>query len=99
MLVRGREQGDVIIVVLPVSSDYLREFITPQIEQDFEDMLNKLRTIVPGGIVIRLDQLRAFESDDVFSDFVHLNSSGRNIATAAFISQLKGYLKTTESER
>jgi hypothetical protein len=40
-------------------------------------------------LFVRLDQLPALNSDEYYSDFVHLNGPGRQIATDAFLKELR----------
>lgn len=88
MLVRAKAQGDVIIVVLPVTSVYEEELLTPTTSQEFETALHDAQSQAPASIVIRLDHVAGLKSSDYFSDLVHLNSAGRRIATAAFLDAL-----------
>jgi hypothetical protein len=99
MLARAHQQGSVIIVVLPVSSDYLHEFITPKATEDFESTLMDAQRIVPDTTIVRLDRVPAFQSDEYFSDFVHLNSAGRAVATEAFMKQLTASAGQKVSEK
>jgi hypothetical protein len=85
MLTRARQQGRVLIVVLPVASSYTREFLTPEVIRDFESALSDAHQSAPEAVVVRLDRVPALSSSEYFSDFVHLNSAGRAIATEAFI--------------
>ena len=89
LLQQARHHGAVTCVVMPVSPIYQKEFLTPKVRQDFEAVLAELQQQSPRAMLIRLDQLPEFQDNALFSDFVHLNSYGQQIATAAFLSQLK----------
>ena len=88
ILDRARQQGRVFVVVLPLSPDYIREFMTPNVTQEFEAVIAEVRHSFPTAIVVRLDNVPTLQSDDNFTDFVHMNSLGRAIATSIFIEQL-----------
>jgi hypothetical protein len=77
------------MIVMPVSPIYQKEFLTPQVMQDFEDALADLQHRSPKTKLVRLDHLPDLDDDATFSDLVHLNMYGQRIATAAFLSRLK----------
>ena len=85
MLAREQERGGNVVVVLPVSPTYTKEFLTPEIQQQFEQSLTQVQRQFPQARFVRLDQVAALESDEFYSDPVHLNGAGRDIATAAFL--------------
>jgi hypothetical protein len=89
MLLRAQKQGAVIVVVLPVSPLYAHEFLTPKAVRDFESVLNEAQRIDPQAQFVRLDKLPALNSNECFSDLVHLNGTGKRIATEAFLSWLR----------
>jgi hypothetical protein len=89
MLLRAQKQGSVIVVVLPVSPLYAREFLTPEAVHDFESLLDEAQRIDPQAQFVRLDKLSALNSDECFGDLVHLNGAGKRIATDAFLSWLR----------
>lgn len=88
MLEQAHRQGDVVVIVLPVSGIYTREFLSPQVAAQFEATLSAARQAVPAARWFRLDQVAGLNSDDNFWDFVHLNVYGQQIATKAFLEQL-----------
>ncbi|HEY8037327.1 MAG TPA: hypothetical protein VIF37_17235 [Methylobacter sp.] len=92
LLVQSEHQGPVIMVVMPVSPIYQKEFLAPQVRQEFEETLAELQHLSPQTKLIRLDRLPALEDDRLFSDLVHLNMYGQRIATAAFLTQLNNPL-------
>jgi hypothetical protein len=89
MLLRAQKQGRVIVVVLPVAPVYVREFVTPEVARNFENVLTEAQHIDPQAQFVRLDQLPALNSDEYYVDLVHLNGAGRRIATGAFLSWLR----------
>lgn len=89
MLRREQAYGGTIVVVLPVAPLYLDAFVTPQAGANFENALAEVRSAFPDAQFIRLDRVPELQSDACFSDPVHLNGDGRDIATAAFLKALK----------
>ena len=89
MLQRAQACGSNIVVVLPVAPLYTHEFVTPDVSRKFEAALAETRREFPAAQFVRLDQVPALQSDEFFSDPVHMNGAGRGIATAAFLSALK----------
>jgi hypothetical protein len=89
MLRRAEQKGRAIIVALPVSSAYVQEFVTADVARKFEDLVTEAGQIAPQAQLIRLDQVPGLSSNQHFSDLVHLNSSGRRIATESLIDELK----------
>jgi hypothetical protein len=89
MLLRAQKQGSVIVVVLPVSPAYAREFLTPETVHGFESALDEAQHVDPQAQFVRLDKLSALNSDEYFGDLVHLNGAGKRIATDAFLSWLR----------
>ena len=89
ILLKDQKRGRVIVVVLPVSPMYVQEFLTPETIHNFETALT---TALPANSkveFVRLDQVTSLQSNDYYSDLVHLNGAGREIATAAFLDWLK----------
>lgn len=89
MLLRAQKQGSVIVMVLPVSPAYALEFLTPEVVHEFESTLDEAKRNDPQAQFVRLDKLPALNSDENFSDLVHLNGAGKRIATEAFLSWLR----------
>jgi hypothetical protein len=89
MLRRARE-GKIIVVVLPLAPAYSKEFVTEDINRQFEKSLERIEAIAPKARVIRLDKEATLSSDEYYSDFVHLNAAGRRIATQSFLEALTG---------
>jgi hypothetical protein len=88
MLDRARQRGRVIVAVAPLAPMYLHHFVTPEVAQRFENALAEAQRAVPQAEFIRLDQLPALNSDEYYSDLIHLNGAGKRIATEAFLKEL-----------
>ena len=89
MLDQAREQGKAIVVVLPVSPAYAGEFLNLDAKQGFEEELAELQRDATQTSWIRLDKLDELRSNDYFWDLVHMNAYGQQIATDAFLGQLR----------
>lgn len=89
MLQQARWQGRVIVVVLPVSSAYEHEFISPEVARKFEKALAEAQRAVPEAHWVRLDHIPQLDSNDHFWDVVHMNQFGQRIATDALILRLR----------
>lgn len=89
LIQKVHHQGEVTLVVLTVSPIYQKEFLTATVRQDFEMELVDFQRSWPQMRLIRLDQLLPLQDDTMFADFVHANRYGQQIATVAFLSQLK----------
>jgi hypothetical protein len=88
ILLRARQQGRVIVVVLPVSRAYAEEFLNQSILAEFEKSLNEAMAIAPQATLVRLDRLPGISDHGYFADLVHLNSYGRRVATPVFLKEL-----------
>jgi hypothetical protein len=95
LLYQARNQGRVILVVLPVSKPYRQEFIDEATEAAFEDAISQAMAIAPEATLIRLDRLPGISDPACFFDLVHLSSLGRRFATEAFLKELKRGPSTT----
>jgi hypothetical protein len=76
MLQYGCERGRTIVVVVPVSSSYLKEFITQKLNDEFEDAIAEAQHRYPKVEWLRLDQVPGLDSDSNFCDIVHMNVNG-----------------------
>jgi hypothetical protein len=85
---KALQQGEVTWVVLPQSPSYQKEFLNPAARNAFETELEYFQRQYPRARLIRLDGLPLLQDDAMFADLVHINRSGQQIATAAFLSQL-----------
>jgi hypothetical protein len=92
MLRQGQEKGRVVVVVLPVSPIYTREFLSSEVKLKFEEVLAGVRRSFPQTIWIRLDQVDELNSNEYFWDLAHLNTYGQKIATGVFLGQLRKLL-------
>lgn len=91
MLRQAQEVGRIVVVVLPVSPAYAKEFLTPELKGEFEQVLAETRRSVPQTGWIRLDQLKELNSNEYFWDLVHMNPDGQKIATKAFLTQFRKF--------
>ena len=88
LLQQSGHQGEVLLVVLPVSPIYRKEFLNSSTDEELEKMLAEMQAHCPRARLLRLDRLPALANNDLFLDFVHLNYYGQQIATAALLNQL-----------
>jgi hypothetical protein len=88
MLQYGCERGRTIVVVVPLSSSYLKEFITPELNNEFEAAITNAQHQYPKVKWLRLDQVAGSESDSNFCDIVHMNADADMKATAILGSWL-----------
>jgi len=86
---RAEAQGQVVLVVMPVSPIYQKEFLQPRVLREFEAALADLQWRRPQVQIVRLDQLPKLNESQLFSDLVHINMYGQEIATKAFLNELK----------
>jgi hypothetical protein len=88
LLQRAHRQGDVTVIVLPVSPLYVVGLLCQDDLHQFELSLADAKRSVPEARWVRLDQVQSLQSNDYFSDLVHLNMRGRRIATGQFLKTL-----------
>ncbi len=88
MLSRARQQGRVIVVVLPVSRPYRQEFLDESTDAAFEKAIGQTMAIVPEATLVRLDRLPGISDPGYFFDLAHMNSFGRRLATQAFLMEV-----------
>jgi hypothetical protein len=94
MLHQGSKQGRVVVVVLPVSPIYAREFLPPYVMGAFEAMLVRAGRQTPDAKWVRLDQVSELNNNGNFWDLVHMNTFGQKIATETLLNQLQGFDNT-----
>jgi len=82
-------QGQITMLVMPVSPIYHKEFLSSRVTRDFEQAIVELGNHYPRMEIVRLDQISSLDDNNMFSDFVHLNTYGRQISTVTFLNQLK----------
>jgi len=80
--------GRTVVVVMPISSPYLKEFISPASAREFEASLDEIKRCVPGTELVRLDQEPGLGSDENFCDLVHMNVGGQKLATDALLARM-----------
>jgi hypothetical protein len=89
MLQYADQRGRAIVIVMPVSPAYSKEFMPPETAKKFQDALVELQRGAPGSEWLRLDQLPGLASAENFCDLDHLNVFGKQIATETFQAWLK----------
>jgi hypothetical protein len=89
MLQYGKNAGAVKAIVLPVSPLYAKEFMTAELAQQFESSIAEMQRSVPGIPWARLDRLGALNSNDNFYDLAHMNPTGQQMTTNAFLNWLR----------
>jgi hypothetical protein len=89
MLQYAVQRGRTVVIVLPVSPAYSKEFMSPELVQKFEAALARAQHDAPAAEWLRLDQLPGLASNENFCDTVHMNIFGKQITTAAFQAWLK----------
>ncbi len=85
MVQYGKKTGDVTVIVLPVSPTYAKEFLTADLARQFESSLADIERDVPSAHWVRLDHMAALNTNDNFCDLVHMNVSGQQMTTDAFL--------------
>ena len=94
MLEYAHKQGNVLVVVLPVSHAYHSEFLDEMTMQQFETAIAAHQNAVPGVRWVRLDTVSELQSNDLFWDLVHMNACGKMIATATLFRNIGKPLTT-----
>jgi hypothetical protein len=89
MLQYADQRGRTVVMVMPISPAYTKEFISPELVRKFEAALADVRHDAPRVEWLRLDQVPGLASDENFCDLQHMNVSGREIATEALLAWLK----------
>lgn len=89
ILATASRQGPTVAVVLPMSPYYRVEFFGPAVTQEFEKALNALQADTPDVRWLRLDRLSVLDDNRMFVDFVHMNRTGQEHATRAFLAELE----------
>lgn len=88
LLLRAQQQGRVIVVVLPVPQYYADAFLDKATIAAFEKALRDDMAVAPQATLVRLDQIPGISDNANFFDLVHMNSSGRELATPIFLKNL-----------
>ena len=84
------KQGDVAVLVLPVSPPYREDLVDVDAISRFENLLGEIGAEYPSVQVIRLDQQERFNDGALYLDLVHMNRRGRMLATEAFLAEIQG---------
>ena len=95
LLRRAQRQGEVVLVVLPLPPVYRRALMPPAAVQEFERALADLQRLCQRVQVIRLDQLPALDHNEYYSDLVHMNMYGQEVATETLLSRIKEHQLTS----
>jgi hypothetical protein len=88
ILLRARQRGPVVVVVLPVSRSYAQEFLNKSKLDEFERALNEEMKTAPEAMLMRLDRVPGITDDGYFTDQVHLNAYGRRVTTPVFLKDI-----------
>jgi hypothetical protein len=89
MLQYAGQRGRTIVIVLPVSPAYSKEFMSPALVREFEAALTDAQHSAPRSEWLPLDQLPGLASNENFCDLIHLNVFGNRIATEALQTRLQ----------
>jgi hypothetical protein len=81
--------GKILVVVLPVSPPYKKEFIGEEVAKSFEASLDLVAKQAPDAEWLRLDRRQEFENKKVFWDTGHMNDDGQKIATSIVLEKIK----------
>jgi hypothetical protein len=84
MLQYGCQRGPTIVIVMPISASYAKEFMSPELVHQFEAAMAEAQRKDPTVEWLRLDQVPGLASDENYCDLVHMNVFGQKIATEAF---------------
>jgi hypothetical protein len=78
-----------IVVVIPESPLFRQEFITADVQRQFEVLLAEARERTPEAVWVRLDAVPdLLRSNKYYWDLVHLNTAGQALATQVLLAQL-----------
>ena len=88
MLQYGCQKGRTIVIVMPVSPAYSKEFMPPETTKKFEQAIIELQHGAPQSEWLRFDQLPGLVLAENFCDLDHLNVYGKRIATEALESRI-----------
>ena len=89
MLEQARRQGEVVVLVLPVSPAYQAEFLDAETKRKFEETVAEHQRADPGVRWLRVDQIPELNTNDVFWDVVHMNVYGKKISTEHILAWMK----------
>jgi hypothetical protein len=89
LLKQARRQGEVVVLVLPVSPAYQKEFLDEDTVRRFEASLADHQRAAPGVRWLRVDQVPELNTNNVFWDVVHMNVHGKKIATQNILEWMR----------
>ena len=76
MLQYGDARGRTVVIVVPVSASYSKEFVTPELSNEFEGAIADAQHRYPKVQWLRLDHVPGLDSGSNFCDIVHMNVDG-----------------------
>jgi hypothetical protein len=85
---RGDDLGKMIVLVMPLSPAYQKEFLTESVQLQFNAVLAEAAKKTPDALWIRLDAVPELNSNENFWDLVHLNAPGQALASKLVLEQL-----------
>lgn len=85
---RGDELGKVVMLVMPLSPTYQKEFLSEAVQRQFNDVLAEAQKKIPDALWIRLDTMPELKSNELYWDLVHLNEPGQAIASKIVLERL-----------
>lgn len=85
---RGDELGKMVMLVMPLSPAYKKEFLTETVQGEFNEVLAEAQKKTPDALWIRLDNMPELQSNELYWDLVHLNAPGQVIASKIVLERL-----------
>ena len=85
---RGNEMGKMVMLVMPLSPTYQKEFLSEAVRRQFNEVLAEAQKKTPDALWIRLDTVPELKSNELYWDLVHLNAPGQAIASKIVLEQL-----------
>lgn len=85
---RGDETGKMVMLIMPLSPTYQKEFLTEAVLGQFNDVLSEAQKKTPDALWIRLDNAPELKFNELYWDLVHLNAPGQAIASKIVLEQL-----------
>lgn len=85
---RGDEMGKMVMLIMPLSPIYQKEFLSEAVQRQFNDVLAQAQKKTPNALWIRLDQMPELHSNELYWDLVHLNAPGQAIASKIVLEHL-----------
>jgi hypothetical protein len=85
---RGDDLGKMVVLVMPLSPVYQKEFLSEAVLRQFNEALAEAQKKTPDALWIRLDAVPELKSNELYWDLVHLNAPGQAIASKIVLEQL-----------